>query len=401
MKNLIYLLVLLTPAWFFGQIQQSEYWFDENYSNKVSQNVTQIADFNFQENLNVAALENGIHSFSIRFKDESTNWSSVLTQFFYKLPNDYFVANPKIEKYEYWFDSKYVDKVSQNTISNQLISINENLETTALENGIHSFSIRFQDENGDWSSVMTQFFYKLPDNYFVANPKIQKYEYWFDSNYENKVSQSTTADALVILNENFDASNLVNSIHSFSIRFKDENGDWSSIVSTFFYHIDGQLITMRDIEEYQYWFDDDSTNPTTIAATPSEEYSLDTFVIPQNAGLGIGTHTFHLRFKDNSGMWSSILSESFEIETLAVETPSASSDFKLYPNPTTGELNFYLGNYYNTIKIKVFDLNGRMIFQTEKQNSMELSIYLNVPAGFYVITIEADQEKASRKIIKK
>ena len=325
MRKFICLLLLWTPGWFFGQIKQYEYWFDADFANKVSQNITQQTDYTFQDNLDISSLENGIHSYSIRFKAV----------------------------------------------------------------------------NKEWSSVLTQFIYKLPEVYLVENPKIVKYEYWFDANYENKTTQNITVDEIVILNENFDVSSLSNSIHVVNIRFQDEHGDWSSILSQFFYYTESQLIILKEITSYQYWFNDDFENQTATAVTASSQYELDTFVIPENAGIGIGTHTFHLRFKDNAGMWSSVLSETFEVETLAVDIPVGNSNFKLYPNPTTGVLNFHLGKYYNEITIKVYDLNGRLIFQTEKQNSMELSIPIYAPAGFYVIAIEVDSEKTTRKIIKK
>ncbi len=401
MRKFICLLLLWTPGWFFGQIQQYEYWFDADYANKVSQNITQQTDYTFQDNLDISSLENGIHSYSIRFKAVNKEWSSVLTQFIYKLPEVYLVENPKIVKYEFWFDTSYENKVTQNTSVDEVVVLIEDFATSELENGIHSFSLRFQDENNDWSSVLTQFIYKLPEVYLVENPKIVKYEYWFDANYENKVTQNTPIDEVVILNENFDVSSLSNSIHVVNIRFQDEHGDWSSILSQFFYYTESQLIILKEITSYQYWFNDDFENQTATAVTASSQYELDTFVIPENAGIGIGTHTFHLRFKDNAGMWSSVLSETFEVETLAVDIPVGNSNFKLYPNPTTGVLNFHLGKYYNEITIKVYDLNGRLIFQTEKQNSMELSIPIYAPAGFYVIAIEADSEKTTRKIIKK
>ena len=382
------------------KVNQYEYWFNGDYNNRVEQSVTPeqtvVLDQIFQTN----TLVDGIHSFSIRFKDENNDWSSVLTQFLYKVPESYFLQNPKVNQYEYWFNADYNNRVEQSLTPEQTVVLDQIFQTNTLVDGIHSFSIRFKDENNDWSSVLTQFFYKVPESYLVQNPGVIQYEYWFNNNYDNKVTDMMTPDQVITFDELIDVSTLNNSIHTFSIRFKDENNDWSSVVTQFFYRNGDNLSVVRDITAYQFWFNDDFENQTTIGVDASALFFVDTFVIPEAYGLGLGTHFINLRFKDNTGLWSSIISEEFEISTLDIPETTL-TNVAVYPNPTSGLLHVNLNNYYSYVMVSVIDFNGKTISKEHYRNVNKFDFNLSLPSGFYLLIIESDAKQSVHKIIKR
>lgn len=400
MKNFILGLLMVLPMFVLSQIQSYEYWFDNNYANKVSENVTTIPILNLNANLIATGLQDGVHSINIRFKDQNNDWSSVLSQFFYKVPDVYLINNPNMVQYEYWFDNNSANKVTENVTANPILNLNANLITTGLQDGVHSINIRFKDQNNDWSSVLSQFFYKVPEVYLINNPKMVQYEYWYDNNYVNKVSQNVAATQLLNLNENLDVSGLQDGVHAISIRFKDENNDWSSVLSQFFYKNPDNSITFREITGYEYWFNNDYNNVVSTNITQVSTFNIDTFVLPENYGLDIGTHQLNVRFKDNTGLWSSVMSNQFEINTLEIPENNLLAT-KVFPNPTTGLLKVYLPDFFKEIKIQLIDFNGRTVLNSTKNNIQEIDINLNYPAGFYLLIIEQDQKRSVHKIIKK
>ncbi|RAR46365.1 putative secreted protein (Por secretion system target) [Flavobacterium lacus] len=400
MKAFFKYLFFLMPCWVFGQIQLYEYWFDNQYENKVIQSVATTNELPLNSMIPTAGLTPGVHSYSIHFKDANNHWSSVLTQFFYKVPDAFTMDSPRINEYEYWFDADYENSVTLQATPQQLFILEENIESVLLTHGIHSFSIRFKDENNDWSSVLTQFFYKLPDAYLITNPKIKEYEYWFDEDYDNRVIQTVELQTLFPLEEAFDTSDLTNTVHTISVRFKDENEEWSSVLTQFFYKQDGQLVTIKEIIEYQYWFNEEATNATSVSVAPSDIYELDTFVIPEDFGLGLGTNSFHLRFKDNSGFWSSVLSADFEINSLDIPSNTL-KDVIVYPNPTVGNLQIDLPQFMQEVQLRVYDLNGRLVQQKTVNRVDHTEIQLQEAAGFYILVVESGGLQSVHKILKR
>jgi len=89
---------------------------------------------------------------------------------------------------------------------------------------------------------------------------------------------------------------------------------------------------------------------------------------------------------------------SFEYEITAIEpTNDLSSDIKLYPNPTTGNLNIQTTSDQPT-KIFVFDLMGRLLMNQSMSSSFE-QIDLSMYSGnLVVLKIEQEDGVTSRLI---
>ena len=381
------------------KIVEFEYWFDDDYTNKIVTSGNNMASFSINTNEDVSTLSDGLHAINARFKDEENNWSIIQSNFFYKIPQNLDIANPKIIEFEYWFDDDYTNKIVAPASNIASFSINTNEDVSTLSDGLHAINARFKDEENNWSIIQSNFFYKIPQNLDIANPKIIEFEYWFDDDYTNKIVAPASNIASFSINTNEDVSTLSDGLHAINARFKDEENNWSIVQSNFFYKTPNNSIILKDIIAYEYWFNDDYANVTNLAIGPNQIENLDTFVVPENIGLGIGNHYFNIRFQDTEGEWSTILSETFEIITLETPTNNTIKNLTIYPNPTNGNLNLDFGKTYTEISINCYDFNGRKVFQTKKENSINTQIQLNLPSGFYILTIEADNEIASRKII--
>ncbi|MDN5355878.1 MAG: hypothetical protein PWQ43_820 [Rikenellaceae bacterium] len=141
-----------------------------------------------------------------------------------------------------------------------------------------------------------------------AQNQINAYQYWFDNDFAAASTTTLTPGQTVNLQTDIDASLLTPGVHIFYLRFKDDNGLWSSPVAQFIYRISTQGSgATNEITEYQYWFDDayDEAVSQTIPSTSNFQLISDI----DATALSSGVHIFYLRFQDERGQWSSTVSQ--------------------------------------------------------------------------------------------
>ena len=294
-----------TPGLFANrQITGYEYWFDNDNAHATNQTVTANNNLSLITSINANALPSGLHTFHIRFHENSGVWSSAVNQFFIKTPGLF--ANRQITGYEYWFDNDNAHATNQTVTANNNLSLITSINANALPSGLHTFHIRFHENSGVWSSAVNQFFIKTPG--LFANRQITGYEYWFDNDNAHATNQTVTANNTISLIASINANALPAGLHTFHIRFHENSGVWSSTVNQFFIKTPG-LFANRQITGYEYWFDNDNAHATNQTVTANDTISLITS-INANA-LPAGLHTFHIRFHENSGVWSSAVNQFF------------------------------------------------------------------------------------------
>lgn len=198
-----------------------------------------------------------------------------------------------ITELQYWFDNDFTNKIVIPTGNVATFNLNSNVDVSMLNPGLHTINALAIDNNGKKSTIISAFFYKLPSDYSVSNPKIVQFQYWFDDDFASMFSDTASNTQQFNIATNIDVSTLSNGLHIANARFQDEAGKWSSILSSFFYKTPNNTIILKDIIAYEYWFNDDYANVTNLAIGPNQIENLDTFVVPENIGLGIGNHYFN------------------------------------------------------------------------------------------------------------
>lgn len=90
------------------------------------------------------------------------------------------------------------------------------------------------------------------------------------------------------------------------------------------------------------------------------------------------------------------VSEKTEIllSLMNVEDPLA-NDFKVYPNPSKGEFWVELEE---KSEVKIYDLHGRMLY-SDVVNVGKTMIKHDYPAGTYILTLQSEKGKTSKKLI--
>lgn len=303
----LYAIVLMAQ----NRINQYEYWFDSNYANKITTNITPVVNYQLNTQVATSTLSTGLHVINVRFRDDSLNYSSVISQFFYKMDATIPSSNSMLVGYEYWFDGDYANKISNSfSGTNSQEQLLNTVTTGSLNTGLHVFHIRFKDNSNKWSSVLSQFFYKQPVQGTFS--QMSSYEYWFDNDYGNKVSSSFSGvNSQETVISSIATGSLNSGLHVFHIRFKDTGNKWSSVLSQFIYKQPTQAALPSSLmNEYEYWFDNDYASKvnTSFSGINSEESLIDVIT---TGSMNSGLHVFHIRFKDNGNKWSGVLSHFF------------------------------------------------------------------------------------------
>ncbi len=170
-------------------------------------------------------------------------------------------------------------------------------------------NIRFKDTLGAWSQVFSQFFEKNGASQNVNN-LVTKYEYWFNDDYLSRVTQSITPTSNFQLNTAINMNALPAGLHVAHVRFQDTIGLWSQVVSQFVYKIKSPPSNPNLIVAYRYWVDNDIANAVNVnLSTPTKDFNLNTAV--NLVTTPKGARYFNIQFRDTSGLWSVVQTDSF------------------------------------------------------------------------------------------
>lgn len=128
-----------------------EHWFNENFDNKILTTLTNIN--NVDENISTSNLPIGLNILHTRFQKSNGYWSSITsTQF---LKNE---TSNNGWQYQYWVDSTIGFATTLAIANSATIDLHANVSN--IDTGWHIMYGRFRRNNGLWSSVVADSFYK-------------------------------------------------------------------------------------------------------------------------------------------------------------------------------------------------------------------------------------------------
>jgi PKD repeat protein len=205
----------------------------------------------------------------------------------------------------------------------QHLNLSTLVDASSLTNAYNILQLRFKDDQGYWSSIVSQPIIKVPAG-TLDEKKLIAYEYMFNQG-ENVHYVPISPQNDVILVAELDASGLSNTLNLLNIRFQDDSGMWSSYVSQFVVVIPDGDSANKNIVAYEYAFNDGEF-VAEVPLSPQMDYVLITEITTSE--LTNSLNTFHIRFKDESGMYSSYVTQ-----------------FYLYQPPTPDALDNKLASY--------------------------------------------------------
>ena len=251
--------------------------------------------------LDLSALPVGLHSLTMRTGTDDGRWGSPVVRFFI-VPQPGSTQENQLAGYEYWIDSNFDNRAS-GTFSEGGIVVTD-IDMSAQPAGLHSFSFRALDDNGNVSSVLTKFFI-VPQPGSTQENQLAGYEYWIDRNFDNRVSGTFSEGGIVVTD--IDMSAQPAGLHSFSFRALDNNGNVSSVLTKFFIVPEATATIENSLVSYRYWIDKDVANAVeeTVDASGIIDLNIDL------ATLDEGLHSIGYQVKDAAGVYGAALLSYF------------------------------------------------------------------------------------------
>ena len=176
--------------------------------------------------IDVSSLSKGLHAFTMQVKDSEGLLSGAVTKYFVTLPDA--VEGTAIAARQFWFDND----ISKAQVLGESVAA---VDLSNLSKGLHSLTMRVQDDAGLWSSTMTKYFVIL-DVEDVQQMNIVRYMFWIDGDVDNaqicdiQPSRGETFTGVVEI----DVSTLPPGEHVLSWMMGDERVVWSQIYTETF-----------------------------------------------------------------------------------------------------------------------------------------------------------------------
>lgn len=210
-------------------LTEVEYWIDNDVSNTKSETVSGQT-ITWEPEINLAGLQNGLHTINIRAKDSNNTWSSVTGSFFIIKPN---TTTANLISWQYWFDNNIETATTTDFTSANSYDLSTSVDMSNLSSGMHILNIRFKDDQNKWSSPISKFFYFKESNMNLPNSMVA-IQYWLDDNIENKYTENLESNQSVTITDAIDFTTLVAGTHTIHFRFLDKSDVWSSAISNIF-----------------------------------------------------------------------------------------------------------------------------------------------------------------------
>ncbi len=137
---------------------------------------------------------------------------------------------------------------------------------------------------------------------------------------------------------------------------------------------------------------------TLVESTPNN--GSYTFTVPQ--GIGDTTNA-RLMIRPVDNIYLAVNKTNFTINSpLAVGDVNKLEGITISPNPSKGEVNIALNKNFNNVIVYVTDVTGKQVFNFNSANNSSKTHKLNLnhlTNGVYIVTVKADGEQFSKKLI--
>ena len=201
-----------------------EYWFNNDYAGKTVVSVSNTTLLDLSSAISSSALNPGMNTFHIRFRDVSGIYSATTSAYFVILPE------MLISSYEYWFDDNPTGKVSVPLVNQPTTDVVAMINAATLQPGLHKAHVRFQ--SGDLSSIVSSSYFYKSGTANISENAVSGYRFWFNNDPATmRVIALAQPGSNVILLDSVELPYLPLGKHLMNVEFRDTLGIYSSIVS--------------------------------------------------------------------------------------------------------------------------------------------------------------------------
>ncbi len=89
------------------------------------------------------------------------------------------------------------------------------------------------------------------------------------------------------------------------------------------------------------------------------------------------------------------ISSCTTISTLGIAQNSNKINFKVYPNPTSGDLTIYSEQIQKNLNVSLYSLMGQQLLNKNYQNTSLVKLHLEQPTGLYLLKVSTANGKQS------
>ncbi len=307
------IIILLGSIIAIGQspdITELEYYFDTDpgFGNGTSVMVSPDTVTSTTFDLDISALDAGIHYAFIRAKDENGVWSFIHKMIIQKVETLPVTTLDDIVNLEYFFDTDpgYGNGTPIAVVAGTITSTAFDIDISGLSPGFHKVYFRSQDENGIWSLIYVQNLVKVVEESIPPSTDVVDMEYFFDTDpgFGNGTPVAVTSGIITSTAFDIDISGLSTGFHKVYFRSKNENDVWSlNYIQNLVTVAEESIPPSTDIVAMEYFFDTDpgfgdgTDVPITSDTVTSTAFDIDI------SGLDAGHHKVYVRTKNENEVW--------------------------------------------------------------------------------------------------
>ena len=263
----------------------------------------------------------GAHRFFVRVKAADGQWSTTFSTLVYRDQNTATLRGSQVLVAEYYWDT---DPGLGN--GTPLLALDGNLNEaveTVLGNGIsvptpqggHTFNLRVQDTDGNWSPAFTTLVYQDTLNQTLRPTSIVQAEYFWDTDPGEGggvpflAADGNLNEALEALLANGVGFPVVPGGHTFNVRVKAVDGQWSNLFSTLVFRDElSAAAPVQHIAQAEYFWDTDpgeGNGNVMLARDGALNEAVEALLSNVNtSSMSGGPHRFHVRVRAATGDWT-------------------------------------------------------------------------------------------------
>jgi hypothetical protein len=138
----------------------------------------------------------------------------------------------------------------------------------------------------------------------------------------------------------------------------------------------------------------------TSGVTPNTGTGIN--IVSNVTNTNITTYTVTLKATNASG--TAAITQTVKVEFFnctGIEENTLANVLSVYPNPAHDQISIKVPATYESFNVKITNIVGAVVFNEKVTNSAEaVNVSLaNKPKGVYFLTVEATNEKTTKKII--
>jgi hypothetical protein len=246
------------------------------------------------------------HTLYMRARDENGQWS-VTQDILFKRFEDVSEVS-EIAALEWFIDddpgagqTPATQRLNFSPFQRQLIQV-ITVSTSGLSRGIHTFSVRAKNREGEWSLTQYETFALVASHDLTALEWFVDNDYGFGQNNVVPVTPGVSVNTLLTI----PTENLSDGAHTLYVRAKDDGGNWG--ISQYYEFIKVSLdeTIVPAIARIEYFFDADPGfgKGKVMEMGAQSTRVTHSFTAQTAADMFPGIHTLYVRAQDTLGRWS-------------------------------------------------------------------------------------------------